>query len=248
MPRRPATAPDPSLDALRESVVTAGRRLGARGLISAGEGNLSVRLGQDRLLITPSGLRKDELAPDDLLVVPLDGPFDAPQAGLRPSSDLAIHRAVLRARPDVTAVVHAHVPASMALTLAGTAPDPSALPETAMLLPRLPVVAYGEPGSEALATAVAATLATDPEPWPRAVLLERHGAVAVGGGPGAQAVREAVDRLELVDVLCRTWRDALLVRAALVTTDQEATSSGGLSFRSPAGEPDGGSGNPGRER
>ncbi|NJD29751.1 MAG: class II aldolase/adducin family protein, partial [Chloroflexi bacterium] len=210
-----AAAPDPPLGELREALVAAGRRLGARGLISAGEGNLSVRLAGDRLLITPAGLRKDELASDELLVVPLEGPLPERADGLRPSSDLAIHRAVLRARPDVSAVVHAHVPASMALTLAGAAPDPAALPETAMLLPRLPVVPYGEPGSEALATAVAAALAAGPEPLAGAVLLERHGAVAVGMGPGSGAVRQAVDRLELVDVLCRTWRDAMLVRAAI---------------------------------
>ena len=56
--------------ARRSAIVAAGRRLGARGLISDGEGNLSLRVGDD-LLITPSGRRKDELAPEDLVVVPL---------------------------------------------------------------------------------------------------------------------------------------------------------------------------------
>ena len=88
-------------------------------------------------------------------------------------------------------------------------PDPAALPETALLLPRLPFLALGVPGSDELAERIAAALSEPPEPLAAAVLLERHGAVAVGRDPG-----HAVDRLELVEVLCRTWRDALLIRAA----------------------------------
>jgi L-fuculose-phosphate aldolase len=208
MPRSPAPSSDQAR--LRESVVAAGRRLGARGLISAGEGNISVRLDGGTLLVTPTGRRKDELAPDDLLVVPIRAGTGArTDAGPRPSSDITIHRAVYGTRPDVAAVVHAHLPAAMALTLAGEVPDPAALPETTMLLPRLPFVPFGAPGSDELAGRVAAALSAPPEPLPGAVLLERHGAVAVGA-----SVEQAVDRLELVEVLCRTWRDALLIRGA----------------------------------
>ena len=193
------------------AILAAGRRLGARGLIAAGEGNLSVRLDADRLLITPIGRRKDELEPDDLVVVQVrDGDARARSAsGLGPSSDLAIHRAVHAARPDIGAVAHAHLPASIALTLAGEVPDPAVLPETALLLPRLPYVPYGEMGSVELAGRISQALAKGPEPFPGAALLERHGAVAVGPD-----LATAVDRLELVEVLCRTWRDALLLRAA----------------------------------
>ena len=218
MPTR-SVARSPDDRGLRAAVVAAGRRLGARGLISASEGNVSVRLGDGRILITPSGRRKDELAPGDLVVVPIDRASDeaAPGSGRgadgpRPSSDVAIHRAIYGVRPDVVAVVHAHLPAAMALTLAGEIPDPAALPETALLLPRVPFVPFGVPGSEELAGRVAVALSAPsepPQPLPGAVLLERHGAVAVGA-----TVEQAVDRLELVEVLCRTWRDALLIRAA----------------------------------
>ena len=203
----------------RAAIVAAGRRLGARGLISAGEGNLSIRLGDD-LLITPSGRRKDELATRDLVVVPIRPPErGASGAGAAgPSSDLAIHRAVYRARADVTAIVHAHLPAAMALTLAGEVPDPAVLPETALLLPRVPHVPFAAAGSEELAAAIAAALVEPPEPLAPVALLERHGAVAVGvGDDAAAAIEQAVDRLELLEVLCRTWRDALLTRAALAS-------------------------------
>jgi len=199
---------------LRSALVAAGRRLGAHGLIAAGEGNLSVRLPGDRLLITPTGRRKDELRPENLLVVPLDpaGARAPRPGGPRPSSDVAIHRAVYRARPDVGAVVHAHIPAAMALTLAGEIPDPTVLPETALLLPRLPFVPFGAMGSEELAGRIAEALATGPDPLPGAALLERHGAVAVGSAEDvSSALATALDRMELVDVLCRVWRDARLL-------------------------------------
>jgi ribulose-5-phosphate 4-epimerase/fuculose-1-phosphate aldolase len=99
--------------------------------------------------------------------------------------------------------------------MAGEVPDPTALPETAYHLPRLPYLSFGEMGSQELADRIAAALTDDrdgTEPRPPAVLLERHGAVAVG-----RDAEEAVNRLELVEVLCRAWRDALLVRAARAT-------------------------------
>lgn len=209
------------IDDAAVALVAAGRRLGARGLISAGEGNLSIRLDAERLLITPTGRRKDELAPDDLVVIRpghAGAESDArSRSGLSPSSDLRIHLAVHAARPDLGAVVHAHLPASMALTLAGETPDPAALPETALLLPRLPVLPYGEMGSQDLAERVASVVAGDHDGPVEAVILERHGAVAVG--PDATV---AVDRLELIEVLCRTWLDALLVRAARARLDGAA--------------------------
>src|SRR5689334_19907222 len=172
------------------AIIAAGRRLGARGLISAGEGNVSIRLDRDHLAITPSGRRKDELTVVDIVVLGpgLDeerGRATRSASGLAPSSDIAIHLAAHAARPDIAAVAHAHLPAAMALTVAGEIPDPNALPETALFLPRVPFLAYGEPGSQDLARRIAAALTDPPEPVANVVLLERHGAVAVGPTPDA---------------------------------------------------------------
>lgn len=205
------------LEAATTAIVAAGRRLGDRRLVVAAEGNLSIRLG-DRLLVTPSGRRKDELTPEDLLLVPADPdapPGDPDRPGLRPTSDLRIHRAIYAARPDVGAVAHAHLPSSLALTLAGQVPDPMALPETGLLLPRLPFVPRLAMGSPELARAITASLTDGIEPPASAVLLERHGAVAVGS-----TLEEAVDRLELVDLLCRVWSDALLLGMRASTGDR----------------------------
>lgn len=184
------------------------------------------------MLTTPTGRRKDELAPEDLATVPLRPGTGPEPTGPPPSSDIAIHRAIYAARPDVLAIAHAHLPASMALTLVGETPDPLSLPETAYHLPVLPVVPYGAMGSDELAGRVAAAFEAAEGPVPVAVLLERHGAIAVGTSPegiaAAMAIADeaaiiaaliaAVDHLELVDVLCRTWRDAVLLGAALGRT------------------------------
>jgi L-fuculose-phosphate aldolase len=112
------------------------------------------------------------------------------------------------------AIAHAHVAASLALTSVGLAPDPTDLPETQLFLPRLPFLPFLAMGSPELTASVVAAF-TDPgtsgtEPLPGAVLLERHGAIAVG-----KDLVAAGDRLELVDLLCRVYRDVVLLRAAL---------------------------------
>ena len=195
----------------RNALVQAGRRLRAAGLVLATEGNLSIRLGEDRILVSPAGRRKDELDAGDLVVVSLAEDDRESRPSGRPSSDLAIHRAIYEARGELRAIAHAHLPAALAVTLAGELPDPSSLPETALLLPRLPFVPFAPPGSERLAAAIASAFGSpdDIAGLPGAVLLERHGAVAVG-----ETIDEAVDRLELVDLLCRVWRDARLLGRA----------------------------------
>jgi ribulose-5-phosphate 4-epimerase/fuculose-1-phosphate aldolase len=71
-----------------DAILRAGHRLGSRGLISAGEGNVSVRLDADRILVTPSGLRKDELEAADLVVIWLGHPEREAwsRSGRRPTS------------------------------------------------------------------------------------------------------------------------------------------------------------------
>ena len=195
----------------RNALVQAGRRLRAAGLVLATEGNLSTRLVEDRILVSPAGRRKDELDAGDLVVVSLAQDDRETRPSGRPSSNLAIHRAIYEARGELRAIAHAHPPAALAVTLAGELPDPSSLPETALLLPRLPFVPFAPPGSERLAAAIASAFGSpdDIAGLPGAVLLERHGAVAVG-----ETIDEAVDRLELVDLLCRVWRDARLLGRA----------------------------------
>ena len=193
-----------------EAIVRAGARLGRRGLIAAAEGNLSCRLDDGSILVTPSGYRKDELTVDDLVDLDPAGVVVARDGGPQPTSDLAIHLGAVRGTarcPCRGACASPRVDGSDAR---GERPDAGALPETAALLRNVPFVPFGEMGSVELAGRIAAAFVGDARgAAPVAVILERHGAVAVGEAPD-----RAVDRLELVEVLCRAWRDALLVRAA----------------------------------
>ena len=106
-------------------------------------------------------------------------------------------------------MAHAHLPASMGLTLAGERPDAGALPKPPPCSAPSRSCRSARWGASSWPGRIAAAFVEDPGRAPVAVILERHGAVAVGDEPDT-----AVDRLELVEVLCRAWRDALLVRAA----------------------------------
>jgi L-fuculose-phosphate aldolase len=197
-------ASHPAFGAAASAIVAAGHRLGSRRLIAGTDGNLSIRLGPFALAVTPSGRRKDELTADDILAVALD-PAVAPTPGPtshRPSSDLDVHRAVYGVRPGAGAIAHAHPPAVLACLLAGLVPDARVLPEAEAVLGRVAYVPALPLGSAEVAAATAAALA---DPSVGAVLLDRHGALAVG-----RTLPEAVDRLEVLELLCGAWHAAWL--------------------------------------
>ncbi|WP_242341149.1 MULTISPECIES: class II aldolase/adducin family protein [Anaeromyxobacter] len=185
--------------ALRAAVVEICRRLHARDLIGAGEGNVSVRLGPDRFLVTPSGANKGYLAPGDLVVV--DGRGAVVTGGGRASTELRMHLAAYAAREDVAAVVHAHPVTAVALTVAGIPPPNDLVPEAAVTLGEIAVAPFATPGTDEVPASLAPL-------WPRhdVVLLERHGALALG-----RTLDEAFDRMETLE---RVARVALVARLA----------------------------------
>ncbi|MCU0684337.1 MAG: class II aldolase/adducin family protein [Polyangiaceae bacterium] len=179
--------PTPADEApLRLALCQAARLLYDRGHNAPGDGNLSLRLADGRLLCTPSGVHKGRLEPSALVALDARGePLDAAQ---RPSSELRMHLAIYRARPDVHAIVHAHSPHAVALTIAG-------------VLGAVPTVPYASPTTDDVAGAVL--------PYARAhnaFLLERHGPVALGA-----SLDEALMRLEVVEHTAKIW---LLARLA----------------------------------
>jgi L-fuculose-phosphate aldolase len=158
---------------LARDIVLCCRRLWQAGLIAGQDGNVSARYGADRLLVTPRGLLKSELAPDDLVEVGLDGtPLDGSRQA---TTELDLHLRVYRRRPDCGAVVHAHPPAATAFAVAGEGIPADVLPEIALLVGEVPLVAYATTGTPALGDSVEPYLGTH-----AAVLLANHGAVAWG--------------------------------------------------------------------
>ena len=149
------------------------RQLAAGGLLAGRDGNVSVRLGPDRVLVTPSGLIKALLTPRDMVEVDLSG---RKRHGRRnPTSELDLHLRILTHRPDVGAVVHAHPPAATGFAVAGEEIPANLLPELIFLVGRVPIVPYGTPGTPELGDRVEPYLAEHD-----GLLLANHGAVTMG--------------------------------------------------------------------
>jgi L-fuculose-phosphate aldolase len=160
--------------AARRAVVQVCRRLAERGLVAGMDGNVSVRLGANRILCTPSGATKADLTAAALVVTDMDGrPVGRTRA--RPSSELALHLRAYRRRPDVHAVVHAHPPVATAHAVAGRDFMAPELPEVLLLLGRVPRVPYGRPGTPAVADAFEPFF-----PHHDVFLMAHHGALALG--------------------------------------------------------------------
>jgi len=183
---------------LRRDLVEVCRRLHERRLLGAGEGNVSCRLGRDRLLVTPSGVNKGYLRPADLVVVDLAGAKVRGRG--RPSTELLMHLAAYAARPDAGAVVHAHPLTAVAFTVAGLPPPNDLLPEAVLVLGSIAVAPFATPGTDEVPRSLA--------PFWRehqVIVLERHGALALG-----KDLFQAFDRMETLERVCEV---AALARA-----------------------------------
>ena len=172
---------------VRRDIVRVCRRLYERGLIAGPDGNVSVRISREHILITPRGFSKAEVEEHDLVLVTLDGT----RIGGRheASSEVAMHLAAYRAREDVGAVVHAHPPVATGFAVAGLGLSGNVLPELAVQVGEVPFVPYATPGTEALPDAMAPWL-----PNYDAFLLANHGATTLG-----RTLTEAHQRMECVE-------------------------------------------------
>ncbi|HZI42251.1 MAG TPA: class II aldolase/adducin family protein [Gemmatimonadaceae bacterium] len=194
---------------LRREVVRVCRRLYERGLIAGGEGNVSARLDDGSILVTPSGASKIDVAEDDLVVVDRAGKRVAGSA--RPSSELGVHLRIYQRRQDVGAVVHAHPPCATAFAVAGEDLMAPVLPEILVQIGGVPLVPYATPGSPALADAI--------EPFLQlhdAFLMANHGATSYGS-----TLSIAHQRMESLEHAARILFSArALGRVATLTEDE----------------------------
>ena len=176
------------------------RQLAAQGLIAGRDGNLSVRLAADRILVTPSGHLKALVSARDMVEVNLGG--EARRAGPRkPTSELDLHLRILRHRPDVHAVVHAHPPMATAFAVAGEEIPANLLPELIFVVGPVPLVPYGTPGTPELGDRVMPYLQGHD-----ALLLANHGAVTMG-----KTLDEAWIRMESLEHCARIILAARLI-------------------------------------
>ena len=177
----------PDADEARAAIVRVCRRLYERGLIAGPDGNVSVRLGADRIVVTPSGLSKVDVTEGALVEVGLDGrPLGGPG---RASSELRMHLAIYRARPDALAVVHAHPPTATGFGVAGETIPERVLPEVICQMGAVALVPYATPGTDAAAAVFAPFLAGHD-----AFLMANHGATTLG--PTLEAAHQRMESLE----------------------------------------------------
>jgi L-fuculose-phosphate aldolase len=155
--------------------------------IVASEGNLSYRIDSKNMLITRSGVCKGHLITDDLIKVSLNKRNASGKQ--RPSTEIQMHLEVYRQRPGVKAVIHAHPPYAISLSLAGIALDKPYTPESVLLLGAVPTAVYGRPSTSQVAEGIQEYIKkTD------IILLERHGSLTVG-----QSFEEAFNKLEILE-------------------------------------------------
>ena len=176
------------------------------GFIAGHDGNLSARIDEDRWWCTPSGRAKGHLATTDLVMIdaagcPLDGVTARPPDGVTglptprgyPSSEIGLHMAVYRRRPETCAVVHCHPPHATAFAITGTPIPAGVSPEVETQLGEIGVAPYASPGTPAMAQSIEPLI-----PNHVAILLANHGTVTFG-----ESIEQALWRTEILDAHCR---------------------------------------------
>jgi len=165
----------------------------SRGLIRGPSGNVSARLSENRILLTPGGMMKFDLKPDQLITVNLQGekvgPINEANRDLRPTSELSMHLEVYRRRPDVGGIVHAHTSHAVALSVAGCDLRTQVLTEGMLFLGYVPTAPYGTPTTTELSDSIIEYI-----PDHDAILLPYHGSITFG-----HDVWQAFSRTEVLE-------------------------------------------------
>lgn len=177
---------------IRRNIIAFGKKAYEKGLVAASDGNISVRLFDDRLMITPSGATLGNLNPDNLIYLDLNGTIL--QGKKPPSSELPMHLLIYQQRPDVHAVFHTHPQVTTAFSVAGESLSVPVLPEMVIMFDTIPIAPYASPSSIESAEAI--------EPYIQnhdLIILDHHGVVALG-----QSLNDAFLKLEKLEHTAKT--------------------------------------------
>ncbi len=177
---------------LAHEIVEIGRRIYQSGFVAANDGNISARVDEEHVMITPSGVSKGFMKADSMLLIHLASGEVVDGAG-RPSTEGAMHFDIYKHRPDVRAIVHAHPPTATGFAVAGIPLDQLAMPELIVSMGTIPLAPYGTPGTAELPE----TLRPFYEEHD-AILLANHGAVAMG-----RTLTEALFKMESVEMCAK---------------------------------------------
>jgi L-fuculose-phosphate aldolase len=176
---------------LKEQICEIGRRVYAKGFAAANDGNISVRLNDREVLCSPTMMSKGYLKPEDLCKVDYEG---KQLAGTRKrSSEILLHLAVYKQRPDVQAVVHCHPPHATAFAVAGVPIPKCVLPEVEVFLGEVPTAVYETPGTQKFADTLLPHLKSS-----NTIILSNHGTVTFGPD-----LEKAYWNSEIIDAYCK---------------------------------------------
>ena len=175
----------------REQIVRYGRMLHERGFVAATDGNLSVRLSQNRILSTPTCMSKGEMHPSDLVIVDMEGRLVSGKRKV--SSEIGMHLLIYRLRSDIKGIVHAHPPTATGFAAAGVALNQPLVCEVVIGLGSIPLAKYGTPGTPELTEALEPLV-----PGFDAILMSNHGVVAYGAD-----LEQAYMKMETVEHFAR---------------------------------------------
>lgn len=157
----------------RRDIIEIGKLVFQKGWVAANDGNISIRLDDDRVLCTPTAVCKGMMTPDDLIICDMDG--SKVEGRRERTSEIAMHLTIYGLRPDVRSVVHAHPPVATGFAAAGKPLNLALLPEVIIGLGSVPMASYGLPGTPALTEGMLGFI-----PRYDALLMQNHGAVAYG--------------------------------------------------------------------
>jgi len=176
---------------LREQMCDVGRRIWLKGFCAGNEGNHSYRLGEDRILCTPSLISKGNLKPDDMCIVDLTGKQISGKR--KRTSEILLHLAIYKERPDVKAVIHSHPPHATAFAVAGVELPTCIHPEAEVFLGPVRTAKYVTPGDTRLGESITPFIKES-----NTILLGNHGVVCYGPD-----LEDAYYKLEIVDAYSR---------------------------------------------
>ncbi len=213
--------------ALRADIVEIGRRMYTRGYTASNDGNISVRLGKDRLLMTPKSVCKGFMTPDMMCITDLEG--RKLQGDRDPSSEMLMHLEVYRQRPDVQAVVHAHPPTATGFAVAGIPLDRAVLAEVVTTLGSVPIAEYATPSTSELPEAVRQYVKAHD-----GMLLANHGALTVGGDLfSAYYKMETIEHFAKISLVARMLGRENLISREEVARLQELRGTYGIKAPAP---------------
>jgi L-fuculose-phosphate aldolase len=160
---------------LRELIIDIGKRIWTRGFVAANDGNISVRIGENEILTTATGVSKGFMTPEMIIRMTMDGKLTSPGNRYTPSSEVKMHIGIYKERPDVRSVIHAHPPYCTSFAVTGVPLDTCILPEAVIFLGKVPIAPYGTPSTVELVDSISEHIQNSD-----AVLLANHGALTVG--------------------------------------------------------------------